>query len=324
MDTYDERKFIISVAMPLNHQLIPPRFRNLQCLVDRLCERWPEHESFLARRFDILDEGALDHAERLAELVLRLTSDNGADIYDNYRWMCEMFLQEELHFRRTGSYRLSTFQQALDTVYNDSAFMSRYMSGLLLSQVLWLNHANVSRYYVENFLPGLNTSYRHLEIGPGHGLYLYFAACDPRSRTLSAWDVSDTSLTTTRHCLEQLGIYSEVQLINRSVLEPIHGEDDFDSIVISEVLEHLETPLQALENLRGILARRGRLFVNVPVNSPAPDHIYLWREPEEIIELIKQAGFTIAGHRFLPLTGYTEAQARQRQLTISVSVIATH
>ncbi len=304
--------------------MIPSRFSNLTLLVDGLRTRWPEHESFLERRFRSSNEDALEHAERLAKLVLRLVaSDEMNGIFDDYRWMCEQFLEEELHFRRTGSYRLSTFQEALDAVYNNNEFMSRYMNGLLLSQVIWLNHARVSQYYLENYLTELTGSYRHLEIGPGHGLNLYFAARDPRCSDLTAWDVSDASLAATRHCLEKLGISRKIDLVKRSVLDPIPDSGNFDSIVISEVLEHLEAPQQALENLRSILTTKGKLFVNVPVNSPAPDHIYLWREPEEVVELIEQTGFTVLDRRYLPLTGYTEAQARQSKFTISVSVIGT-
>ena len=188
---------------------------------------------------------------------------------EDYRWMCERFLEEEIHFRRTGAYRLSTFEEAAREVYDDPEVMSRYMGGLLLSQVIWLNHANVSQYFVEGFLPGLKDGYRHVEIGPGHGLNLFFAANDPRCAELTALDVSDTSLEATRRSLDELGVKREVRLDKRSVLDPLTGSPTYDSIVISEVLEHLETPDVALRNLRALL-EPGADACSSTSRSPAP------------------------------------------------------
>src|SRR3712207_7808068 len=52
--------------------------------------------------------------------------------------------------------------------------------------------------------------------------------------------------------------------------------------VISEVLEHLEQPGQALAFLRDCMTADGRIFINVPLNSPSPDHIYLLSSPEDV------------------------------------------
>jgi hypothetical protein len=78
-----------------------------------------------------------------------------------------------------------------------------------------------------------------------------------------------------------------------------------------------------LRGLRQHLAPRGRLFVNVPVNSPAPDHIYLLRTPEEAVEMVRSSGYDVLDHRFFPMTGHTEAKARKNKLTISCVIVAT-
>ena len=67
----------------------------------------------------------------------------------------------------------------------------------------------------------------------------------------------------------------------------------FDSLVMSEILEHLEEPVAALRAARRVLRSGGLLFVNVPANSPAPDHLFLVESPEHAASLVQQAGFEI-------------------------------
>src|SRR5262249_49718146 len=159
-----------------------------------------------------------------------------------YRWLCERMNEEELHFRRTNRYRLSTFADAHREVYANGEFMRRYMNGVLLSHLWWDNHARVIEYYANRFLPGNCYGYRHPEIGPGHGLLLYLAATDPRCASASGWDVSETSIAATRSMLTRLGMTRDVPLIQRNLMDGGESDARFDSIVISEVCEHLEDP----------------------------------------------------------------------------------
>jgi len=65
----------------------------------------------------------------------------------------------------------------------------------------------------------------------------------------------------------------------------------------------------------------GRIFVNVPVNAPSIDHIYLLKTPEEAVDMVGQAGFEIEATRFAPAAGYPEDEVRRRKLAISVGVV---
>jgi len=57
------------------------------------------------------------------------------------------------------------------------------------------------QFYAEHFLPGLPDGYDHLEIGPGHRLLLHLASVVPRCETLTAIDVSATSLEATTRAM---------------------------------------------------------------------------------------------------------------------------
>jgi adenine-specific DNA methylase len=78
----------------------------------------------------------------------------------------------------------------------------------------------------------------------------------------------------------------------------------------------------ALKAIQRLLAPGGRVFVNAPVNSPAPDHLSLFRKPEEIVDLVRDAGLDVEDTLFAPTSGATLEQARKRALAISTVVIA--
>lgn len=299
------------------------KYPALAGLVEAVSAAWPEHCGFVGKSFGGEDPEGLNWAEAVAKLITALAGDGLPGVAADYRWTCERLLEEELHFRRSGAYRLATFAAAEREVYADAAFMGRYVNGLLLSHLFWANHRRVLRFYDQRFLPDDGRAFRHLEVGPGHGLLLYLAARRSGCRLAAGWDVSATSARHTRACLDRLGAPAAVAVECRDLLSCGTRPESFDSIVASEVLEHLEHPAEALAALRRLLVPGGRLFVNMPVNSPAPDHIHLLRRPEEVADLVADSGYRILETAFFPATGYTEERARRQEATISCAVIAT-
>jgi 2-polyprenyl-3-methyl-5-hydroxy-6-metoxy-1,4-benzoquinol methylase len=299
-----------------------PRCANLSRITSAVLARWPEHEAFLTLRFASDGADQLGACERVAELVWRLVEAELDEAVDSYRWMCEAFLAEEEFFRRNGRYRHSSLREVERAVYADPRFMRRYLRGLLLSQVLWRNHAGVLDCYVREFLAQHGRRRRLLEVGPGHGLLLALAA-DAGVAELSGWDISQSSIDCAADNLARLGV-GPVRLARRDVqapLGPAAAEDAFDLVVASELLEHVERPADVLRSLARLARPDGLLFLNVPVNSPAPDHIYLWRSPEELFDFVAGCGVRLVSTRTIPLTGYTEERARSRGYTISCVVV---
>jgi 2-polyprenyl-3-methyl-5-hydroxy-6-metoxy-1,4-benzoquinol methylase len=294
---------------------------SLKALVSALLEEWPEHEAFLAGSLGAHDAESLATVEEAAALAIRLMGDDIAMYCQDYRWMCGVFNDEALHFVRTGEYRCQTFAEAEATVYSDKTFMKRYMNGALISQPLWFNHARSFVAYRRRFLPALGPACDYLEVGPGHGLYLGLAASEPTIATVTAWDVSGESVRQTKEALAKLGVTRPVSIVERSVME--FGSDDrFDAIVISEVLEHLEEPSRALESLVRHLRPGGRIFISVPINSPAPDHIFLLKSVEEAAALVNSAGLRIVDQSAEPMSGYTLKRALARKATVTCLFVA--
>src|ERR1700753_2209832 len=151
--------------------LVPTQFSKLNRLIDLQLEVFPEHRGFLAKRFADSDLDHLDFCEQLSGNVLKVAGAAIRRIVEDYRWLSDMVLEEELFFRREGRYRLSKFTDALEQVYANTPFMAKYMNGLLASQLWWRNHTEVLRYFRDEFLTGNKDRFSHLEVAPGHGLF---------------------------------------------------------------------------------------------------------------------------------------------------------
>ena len=285
-------------------------------------DAWPEHAPFLESRFSDPLEATLPIAEEMAGLVLRIVGDALPAFVADYRWVCMTLVTEDLHFRRTGAYRWSTFEDAYREVYSRADFMNRYLHGLLLSQVLWTNQASAFHFYVERFLARLEPGAEYLEIGPGHGLLIHFAARSPRVGSITGWDVSESSLAMTRSTLKSIGVERPVTLALHNILEQSLVPRSYDAVVVSEVLEHLDRPEVALDTVLHALKPGGLAYFNVPVNSPAPDHIYCWGAPVEVEALVRSRGFAIVDAHAVAATGYDLGRALRRKVTINSLIVA--
>lgn len=299
----------------------------LTLLLDRIRQRWPAHEKFVRKSFDSRPPAVMETSRRLADCILKLAGgdDAGLDaLVDDYRFLCEqIILPEEIHFRRNGTYRLSSFAEAEAECYADPAFMARYMNGLLLSDLMWVNHVNSVTTFIDDYLPRLPANASHLEIGPGHGIFLYFAAVSGRVATVTGWDVSPTSIAHTRNALASLGVPTPPDLRVQNMFDaaPVSDADRFDSVTMSEVLEHLEDPLAALRAVHQVIRPGGLIFVNVPANSPAPDHIFLFENLEQARALVQESGFAIEQTAAFPMVGATLEQAERKKLVVSCVVV---
>jgi 2-polyprenyl-3-methyl-5-hydroxy-6-metoxy-1,4-benzoquinol methylase len=299
--------------------VIPAGYSHLQFLVERQLSAFPEHQPYLEKRFSGLNQDALIFADEIADKIAQIAGEQVDHVCADYSWLSQAVLAEELHFRRSGKYRLSTFVEAEKQVYSDPEFMTRYMNGLLISQLWWRNHTESLHFFREEFVARNPAGVAHLEIGPGHGLLLYLASSSPTCGFAQAWDVSDISLIQTQRALTAMRMERWVTLKKMNLYAA--PRDQFGSIVFSEVLEHMEQPQSALRALHELLTDDGRMFLNAPVNSPAPDHLYLFATPEELLSMIVDAGFQIESSRLYPATGATLQRARKLRLTISVNVI---
>jgi 2-polyprenyl-3-methyl-5-hydroxy-6-metoxy-1,4-benzoquinol methylase len=298
-------------------------FPHLSAIAAAALRAWPDHEKFLRASLGSTDREFMARLENVATDVVALTGDDLDIFAEDYRWMCQVFREEQFYFARHKKYRRSTIEEAIRDIYGNAPYMSRYVNGILLTQVLWLNHAQAMDIYRDKFLPGNRAGYAHLEVGPGHGLFLVSAARDHRCADVTAWDVSPSSLESTRRALRKMNVVRPVAMKEAEICSVDPPTEAFESITCSEVLEHTEHPHKALDNIFRALRSGGRVFLNIPVNSPAPDHIYLWRKAAEVQSMVENQAFLIEEFITLPPTGRTLEDALKYDFDVSCIIIAS-
>lgn len=301
-------------------------YPSTSALVDHILTQWPEHRRFIEKSLAQRSEAELIVSNQLSSFILALSEHEEGGIErlcEDYKFLCEkIVLPEEIYFRRNGKYRLDRFEDANAECYANAEFMAKYMNGLLLSDVLWANHASAFAYFVNTYLPTLPINARHLEIGPGHGLFLHFAACHPGMKSVTGWDISPTSIDKTRHALDILRAPLQPELILQDMFDASgESQNSFESLTMSEILEHLEHPEAALKAAREQLVEGGSIFVNIPANSPAPDHIYLFNDLDHIADMVEVCGFEVTAKKDFPMSGATLEQAKKHKLSVSCVVV---
>jgi hypothetical protein len=297
-------------------------------IVRQLIAFWPEHENFLNLSFRDRPERLLRTGEDAAAIILDIAAATGLELaamFEDYKFLCERFIEEEYFFRREERYRLQTFADADAEVYSNAPFMRRYLNWILLSHVLVVNHAAAIDTFRHDYMARCRTGGRHLEVGPGHGLLLFFAIQSKKFSAVNGWDVSETSIALCTRNLAALGADGKARLTLHDVVAtppPTSESEKFSSIAISEVLEHLEDPHLLLRRLADHLEAEGLIWINVPINSPAPDHIYLFRTIDEARALVTGAGLTVVDEKHCPMAGMTLERALKHELTVNCTFTA--
>jgi 2-polyprenyl-3-methyl-5-hydroxy-6-metoxy-1,4-benzoquinol methylase len=214
-------------------------------------------------------------------------------IVRDYLHMIADMRRETMYFMMNGSYSCKNEQDAHDKVYSNDKVMSYYMNALVISQLLWNHHFRMFEYFKETlFSFGLNNSgIRILDIGAGHGIYSYITReCLPVCG-IDILDISESSLRMT-----EMMIGRHLATYIQSDIKDYFPDLRYDLIIMGEVLEHLDDPFSILLHVRGMLKEKGILWITVPTNAPTIDHVYLFRTKDEVINLIKNAGFGILAH----------------------------
>lgn len=283
---------------------------------------WPEHADYLHKSFAVRTPALLDTSDEVAKVVLTLAGDHARKVAEDYRWLCEVIREEELNFARTDAYRYATFAETNAHVYSDDVFMERYMHGLLLSHVLWYMHTSSLQFFLGRLAARVQPGGRLMEVGSGHGLLIYLALTKLGMREAVAWDISAVSLDQTKAALGLLGMGDRARYAIQDMHTIEQGAEQFDLIILSHLLEHLEQPVDALQKIRHAVAKGGHLFVNIPLNAPMPDHLQLLSDPSEVVAMIETGGF-----RVLEIASHTTQaaslpRALKRKIAVTCSVIA--
>ena len=280
-------------------EAIVGEYEHLTRIVNGVLAAWPQHRPFAQRHFASCDKPRLAFLDVLSKRALALIGTELDKFCADYKWMCGFFMKYEIMYRRNKGVEHTDFSAINERFYKNHEQMAQYMRGLMISQLFWRQHAGAAAFFAQHFIPMLKQDYDYLEIGPGHGLWMSFAASDPRCASLTGWDVAEASIGLTKHGFALMGIDREIKFELRDVCAAALGGGRFDAIVISQVLELVSSPAGAIRHLADSLRPDGLLFVNCPTRLIAPDHIRVWSGHEEIDGHIAAAGLTVVAREFI-------------------------
>jgi len=230
-------------------------------------------------------------------------------------------LREQLYFQRHKRYRYSTFAEVADSVYFDDDYMGKYMHGLAITAWLWPNHREMHRFFASRIPTTERGTY--LEVGPGHGVYMLTAMNRSAYDRFEGIDLSPTSVEMTRALLASHEESSEsaYEIYCSDFLKDELRQDNYNAIVMGEVLEHVEEPLVFLEKIRVLAADDAFIFITTPINAPAVDHIYLFESYEDIEELVTQAGLSVRESLLIPYPGQSVEESLAQCLPVNVALV---
>jgi len=285
----------------------------------RMAELNPLHSKFLTDAFSRLSE---ENSKELLRYVDYCEANNLNTEYltDCYNVIVTDTQMEQLFFRKNRRYRHSTFKEVAGLVYFDDNYMRKYMHGLALTTFLWPNHLAMRDFFIRTFPVGLKGHY--LEIGPGHGYYFTKAASLGSFDSMTGVDISASSVALTRDLLRYLGLNDErIKILEADFLN-FQASTPFSCIVMGEVLEHLERPGQFLEKIAELSSPQTHIYVTTAINSPAVDHLYLFRTSEEVETLMRDSGLAVTDKLCLPHVGTTLEESYERALSVNVAYVA--
>lgn len=215
---------------------------------------------------------------------------------DCYLKMIKDINAETFIFHKTGRYSSSSFEEVNKRVYNNPDIMNYYLHGLIISQFLWKQHY-LSYLFFINTLKELDVKPKnYLEIGVGHGLLLSESMKFFDKKTnFDALDISQVSIDFSKNFIDN----KNINFLKFDVFD-FYPDTKYDFISMGEVLEHVENPKNLLIKVKSLLKKNGVLFITTPTNAPTIDHIFLFKNIDEIRRLLINSGFNIIFEKVVP------------------------
>ncbi len=203
-------------------------------------------------------------------------------------------MRRQKAFELAREYPHKTYAEAASEVYfNADHMMREYLPGLLLSHFLWPHHYRQLQFFDVAFAKAMSLSAQpqFAEVGVGTAVYSRRLLVRLPQSFGNGYDISPSSCQFARERIEATGMQSRYTMNEQDIIvrpiSPVHW------LVCVEVLEHLEKPVEFLKALRSGLAQGGKAFITAALNAAHTDHIYLYRNSEEVLEHLCAAGFTL-------------------------------
>jgi 2-polyprenyl-3-methyl-5-hydroxy-6-metoxy-1,4-benzoquinol methylase len=278
----------------------------------------------LHRRVLEAEYGSLSSQEREDLLAyMKYCAGNGISIdhlAKSYNLVVKDMVKEQIHFKRSRNYRFSSYAEVAGLVYDNPEYMGMYMYGLAISTFLWQNHRLMRKFFIDSIPKDAGGSY--IEVGPGHGHYFIEAMKATHYKRFVGIDISATSAKMTEDIISGgfYGTFSGYEIINADFLS-FPSEAQYDALVMSEVIEHVENPKAFLDRAYEVTTARPFIYLSTCINAPAVDHITLFRTMDDVRGLIDACRLTIEKELVVPYNSTTLEKSVAEALPINVALV---
>lgn len=212
----------------------------------------------------------------------------------SYRDFALDAIRSQQFFQSNGRYRWSTSSEIRQRYYDsEEHMMGGYLPGLYLSSYLWPHHFKLLTFFRQDVLPSVRPPRLVYDVGVGTGLYSRETLRAFPHALGKGFDISPHSIEFARKVLRAYGLVDRYEFVLGDILTVALPQDPADFVISHEVLEHLEQPKCFCEILRRLTRAGGVAYITAAVNAAHSDHIYLFRSPQEVHEMLEETGWKV-------------------------------
>ncbi len=307
--------------------IVKHRYPNLWKIIDEISKLSMFQKKAVSRYIETADERYLTFAEDLVIRMLEIVDQEDSYNYiaKTYLWYTKTIRIEEMYFAKEGHYRHSDYDEVYEKVYGRDDYMSDYVVGLGMTQIFWPNHWDIMKFYLDKFLPKVKKFTSAAEIGVGHGIFHseLLRACP--NMTSKLLDVSPASLNTTLRMIKATGLNPDrAESVLCDVQKGIPLQDNsLDALLMGELIEHIQKGEWVMASMSKKMKKDGFCYFSTAANSPAEDHILLFRSIAEIRDFIDRTGWKVEDEHLGTLNNMTVEESEEKGLNINYAAVLT-
>lgn len=228
-----------------------------------------------------IGEYDIDYANQI--LAISKQFNNGVIPLDDFIYFSKDFLIQQMRFEKKGAYAESDFKKIYAEVYSIDSEMKRYLNGLFLSEILWINQYKLLQFYLTKFCKPELARGSICEVPSGTGIFLASFLKQNANWRGVGYDISSYAVEFSKQTALAFGVEPEISVQDVFKLEGKH-----DLVVCGELAEHIEHPEELMEKLNELLndKKEARVFFTTAIACANVDHIFLFNNVQEVRDLV--------------------------------------